>query len=398
MIVKPKVRGFMCVTAHPAGCEAHVREQIDYVKGKGAIEPGPKKVLVVGASTGYGLASRITAAFGSGAGTVGAFLEKGASEKRTATAGWYNSIAFERAAHEIGIYAKSVNGDAFSDEIKAKTVDLIRNDLGSIDLVVYSLASPRRTHPKTGHVAKACLKPIGQVYEGHTLDTDKAAVKDVRLEPATDADIADTVAVMGGEDWEMWIDALESGGVLAEGCQTISYTYIGTKLTWPIYWEGTIGQAKHDLDRAAKAINQRLGARGGAAYIAVMKALVTQSSSAIPVVPLYISLLYRVMKERGGHEGTIEQVQRLFATQLYGGGEKRLDDDGRIRMDDLEMVDDIQNEVSKRWPEVSTANLRELTDFSGYQAEFLKMFGFGLDDIDYDAEVDPMLEFETIVT
>lgn len=394
MIIKPKIRGFICLTAHPVGCEAHVQEQIDYVKSKGVIPNGTKNALVIGASTGYGLASRIMAAFGCNAATVGLFFEKEPSEKRPATAGWYNSVAFEKFARAEGLYAKSINGDAFSDEIKERTVELLKQDLGPVDLVINSLAAPRRTHPKTGHVAKSVLKPIGQTYTGQTLDTDNVVVKPISLEPATQEEIDDTVSVMGGEDWEMWIDALDGAGLIAEGCITVSYTYIGTKLTWPIYWEGTIGKAKEDLDRAAKAINERLKAHRGAAYVSVMKALVTQSSSAIPVVPLYISLLYKVMKEKGGHEGTIEQIQRMFSTQLYGEARRETDDAGRLRMDDLEMRPEIQDEIDELWMKIRTENLYELTDFKGYQEEFLKLFGFDIPGVDYDADVNPMIKFE----
>lgn len=394
MIIKPKIRGFICLTSHPTGCEAHVKEQIDYVKNKGVVAGAPKKVLVVGASTGYGLASRITAAFSGKAATIGLFFEKEPSEKRPGTAGWYNSAAFHKLAKGEGLYAKSINGDAFSDEIKKQTIELIKKDLGKVDAVIYSLASPRRTHPKTGHVAKSVLKPIGQDYDGKTLDTDKALIKDVHLEPATDEEISDTVAVMGGEDWEMWMQALHEAGVLAEGCTTVSYTYIGTKLTWPIYWDGTIGQAKLDLDRTSTRLNELLKPYGGKSFVSVMKALVTQSSSAIPVVPLYISMLYKVMKEKGGHEGTIEQIQRLFATQLYGDARRETDDAGRLRLDDLEMREEIQSVINGRWSNISTENLRELTDFEGYQEEFLKLFGFGLKGVDYDADVDSMVKID----
>jgi len=394
MIIKPRVRGFICLTAHPVGCEAHVKEQIDTVKSKGLIENGPKNVLVIGASTGYGLASRITAAFGCRANTVGVFFEKEPSGKRPATAGWYNSIAFEKLAKAEGLYAKSINGDAFSDEIKAATIEVLKKDVGPIDLVVNSLASPRRTHPKTGEVFKSVLKPIGQDYDGQTLDTDKAVVKPVHMEPAAAEEIAETIAVMGGEDWEMWMYALDKAGLLAEGCKTISYTYIGPKLTWPIYRDGTIGKAKEDLERAGKSINSHLQSRGGGAYIGVMKAIVTQSSSAIPVVPLYISLLFKIMKEAGTHEGPIEQAQRLFATQLYKDSEPETDETGRIRLDDLEMLPEIQAEVDEQWSKITTENLNELTDFKGYRKEFLKLFGFGIPGIDYEADVDPMVMFE----
>jgi enoyl-[acyl-carrier protein] reductase/trans-2-enoyl-CoA reductase (NAD+) len=391
MVIQPKIRGFICLTAHPAGCEAHVREHVEYVRSKGPITKGPKKVLVIGASTGYGLASRVTAAFGSEAATVGVFFEKEASDKRTASAGWYNSAAFHKLAKQAGLYAKSINGDAFSDEIKRETVELIKRDLGQVDAVIYSLASPRRTHPRTGATHKSTLQPIGAVYTGKTLDTDAGVVKEVTVEPATEQDIADTVAVMGGEDWEMWLEALDAVGAIAPNGKTVAYTYIGTELTWAIYKDGTIGKAKEDLERACGEIDRRLSKSAGSAHIAVMKALVTQSSSAIPVVPLYISLLYKVMKEKGGHEGTIEQVQRLFATQLYSGMTPRTDDAGRIRLDDLEMRPEIQNEIDLRWPLVTTDTLNEMTDFAGYKKEFLKLFGFGLAGVDYDADADPVV-------
>ena len=394
MIIEPKIRGFVCLTAHPDGCAANVQEQIEHVKKKGRIEGGPKNVLVIGASAGYGLASRITAAFGSGAATLGLFFEKEPSERRPATAGWYNSVAFEKAAKAEGLFAKSINGDAFSDEIKAEAIKVLKEEMGPVDLVVYSLAAPRRTHPKTGEVFKSTLKPIGQTYDGITLDTDKEIVKDIHLEPATEEDIRGTVAVMGGEDWEMWMNELDSAGVLAENCQTVAFTYIGTKLTWPIYWEGTIGKAKEDLDRAAGELNKKLAAKNGKAYVAVMKGLVTQASSAIPVVPLYISLLYKIMKAKGNHEGCIEQAQRMFATRLYSGQDMPLDESNRIRMDDWEMADDIQQEIERLWPTITTENLHTITDFDGYQAEFLRLFGFGLDGVDYAADTDHMLGFE----
>jgi enoyl-[acyl-carrier protein] reductase/trans-2-enoyl-CoA reductase (NAD+) len=394
MIIKPKVRGFVCITTHPAGCEANVKEQIEYVKNKGSIAGGPKNVLVIGASTGYGLASRITAAYGCGASTTGVFLEREPTEKRPATAGWYNSIAFEKYARADGMYARSINGDAFSDEIKARTVEALKSGPGPVDLVVYSLASPVRTHPKSGETHRSVLKPLGAVYKGKTLDTDRAVVKDIEIEQASDQETRETMSVMGGEDWEWWMDALEGAGLLADGCRSLAFTYIGPKLTWPIYWEGTIGKAKEDLDRAARAIDERLSAAGGSAGVAVMKGLVTQASSAIPVVPLYISLIYKIMKEKGIHEGCIEQIQRMFATRLYADGAPPLDDAGRIRMDDWEMRDDVQEAVDGLWPRITTENLDNVTDFTGYKAEFLKLFGFGIDGIDYDADVDPVVLFE----
>ncbi len=390
MLIKPRIRGFICTTAHPLGCQAHVLEQIAAVKAKGPIPQGPKKVLVLGASTGYGLASRITAAFGSGAATVGVFFEKEPTPESTATAGWYNSVAFEKAAHAEGLYAKSLNGDAFSDALKASTIDLLTREVGPVDLVVYSLASPRRTHPKTGVVAKSVLKPIGQPFSGKTLDTDKAEVKTISLEPATQEEINDTVSVMGGEDWEMWLEALDKAGLLAEGCRTISYTYLGGRQTWPIYGKAAIGKAKEDLDRAALALNKRLATCKGSAHIAVMKAIVTQASSAIPIMPLYMALLYKVMKEQHMHEGAIEQIDRLFRTQLYGN-QPILDEAGRFRLDDLELRPDIQARVESLWAAVETANLHELSDFKGYQTDFLKLFGFGLAGVNYEAEVNPVL-------
>lgn len=391
MIIKPKVRGFVCVTAHPTGCTAHIQEWIDHVKAKGPIQQGPKRVLVIGASTGYGLASRITAAFGSGAATLGVFFERPSEEGRPATPGWYNSIAFTRAAQAAGLYAGNINGDAFSDDIKQQAIAKIAAEMGGpIDLVVYSLASPRRTHPKTGVVHKSVLKPLGTSYTNKTVDTDKGIVSEVTIEPANDAEAADTVAVMGGEDWEMWIQALADAKLLAPGATSVAYSYIGPVHTWPIYKDGTIGRAKIDLERAAKAIDAKLKAHGnGRAFISVNKALVTQASSAIPVVPLYISILYKVMKEAGSHEGCIEQMQRLFATQLYNGNSPRFDSEGRVRVDDWEMRPEIQARVSEIWPKVTTENLAQLTDIAGYRSEFLKLFGFGLPGVNYEAEVEP---------
>ena len=391
MVIKPKIRGFFCLTSHPLGCQEHVGQQIDHVKGRGPIPNGPKRVLVIGASTGYGLASRITAAFGCRAGTLGVFFEKEPTERKTATAGWYNSVALERAAKGEGLYAKSINGDAFSDEIKDQTISIVKKDLGDVDLVIYSVASPRRTHPKTGEVARSTLKPLGRTYEGKTLDTDKRLVRPITIEPATEEEIAATISVMGAEDWEMWMDALDSAGVLADGCKTISFTYIGSEVTWPIYRAGTIGKAKEDLERGAGRISQRLGAKGGSAHISVMKALVTQSSSAIPVVPLYISMLYKVMKEKRLHEGCIEQIQRLFATRLYIDGEVVTDENGLIRLDDWEMREDVQQIVADLWPNVTSENLEEVTDLAGYQSDFLKLFGFGLPGVDYGADVDHLV-------
>ncbi len=390
MIIKPKIRGFICTTAHPDGCAAHVRQQIEYVRSKGPIEGAPKRVLVIGSSTGYGLSSRIVPAFAGGAATLGVFFEKPSEADRTGTAGWYNSVAFEKEAHAAGLYARSINGDAFSDAIKDEVIATIKADLGQVDAVIYSLASPRRTHPKTGVTHKSCLKPIGETYKNKTVDTDKGAVNMVSIEPATEAEVADTVSVMGGEDWEMWIDALSAAGVLAPGVLTVSYSYIGPSLTWDIYKNGTIGRAKDHLYETADRLSAKLANLEGSAWVSVNKALVTQASSAIPVVPLYISLLYKIMKAKGTHEGCIEQIQRLFAERLAPGASPQPDEDGRIRIDDWEMREDVQAEVAALWEKVSTENLAELSDIVGYRAEFLRLFGFGLEGINYEAEVDPM--------
>jgi enoyl-[acyl-carrier protein] reductase/trans-2-enoyl-CoA reductase (NAD+) len=392
MIIKPKVRGFVCVTTHPTGCAANVRAQIDTVRARPRLADGPKRALVIGASTGYGLGSRISAAFGGGAATVGVFLERPPAENRPATAGWYNSVAFEQEARAAGLVARSLNVDAFSDAGKAGVLEVVKS-IGPLDLVVYSLASPKRTHPKTGETAKSVLKPIGSTYHGKTLDTDRALVTNVTIESASEQEIRETIAVMGGEDWEMWMDALTRAGLLAPGCRSVAYTYIGPRLTWPIYRDGTIGRAKEDLERAARAIDSRLRTSGGGAHVSVMKAVVTQASSAIPVVPLYISLLFRIMKAKGLHEGCIEQTQRMFETRLYAR-ESPVDEKGRFRLDDWEMRDDIQAEIDRVWPKLTTENLHEFTDFAGYQEEFLKLFGFGVAGVDYEAEVEPVVEFQ----
>jgi enoyl-[acyl-carrier protein] reductase / trans-2-enoyl-CoA reductase (NAD+) len=389
MVIEPKIRGFICITSHPDGCAAHVRQQIDYVRSKGTVAGVPKRVLVIGASTGYGLASRIVPAFSGGAATVGVFFEKAPEGGKLGTAGWYNSCAFEREAHAAGLYAKSINGDAFSEEIKRRAVEMIREDLGQVDLVIYSLASPRRTHPVTGVTSKSVLKPIAGTFSSKTVDTDKGVVSPVTIEPAVEQEIVDTVSVMGGEDWELWLDELEAGGVLASGATTVAYSYIGPDLTWAIYRNGTIGKAKEDLEATAKRLNERLAGRGGAAYVSVNKALVTQASSAIPVVPLYISLLYKVMKAKGIHEGCIEQIQRLFADRLYTGAAPQLDEAGRIRIDDWEMREDVQAAVAEVWPGVTTENLAAVSDIAGYREEFLRLFGFGLPGVDYQADTSP---------
>ncbi len=387
MIVAPKIRGFICTTAHPVGCAKHVADQIAVVKGRGPISNGPKKVLVVGSSTGYGLSSRIAAAFGSNAATIGVFFERGGEGDRTGTAGWYNSAAFEKEAAAAGLYARSFNGDAFSDAVKEEVIAAIKADLGQVDCVVYSLASPRRTDPKTGEVYKSVLKPIGEVYTNKNLNTTTGVVNEISIEPAEGDDITQTVAVMGGEDWKLWMDALQTAGVLAEGVQTVAYSYIGPEVTWPIYKNGTIGKAKEDLEQVQRALDDSLAPLNGKAWVSVNKALVTQASSAIPVVPLYISLLYKVMKAEGTHEDTIEQMDRLFRDRLYSGNPQP-DSAGRIRVDDWEMTPAVQSLVGERWTSVNTDNLAELADFEGYKTSFLRLFGFGLDGIDYGADVD----------
>ena len=390
MIITPKIRGFICTTAHPDGCAKHVAEQIAVVKKRGLLANGPRKVLVIGSSTGYGLSSRIAAAFGSNAATVGVFFEKPGEADRCGTAGWYNSAAFEKEAKSAGLYARSFNGDAFSAAVKAEVIAAIKADLGQVDCVIYSLASPRRTHPTTGEVFKSVLKPIDQVYTNKNLNTTTGVVSDISIEPAAGDDVAQTVAVMGGEDWAMWIDALLAAGVLADGVQTVSYSYIGPEVTWPIYKNGTIGLAKEDLERTQRELDARLAPIKGKAWVSVNKALVTQASSAIPVVPLYISLLYKVMKEAGTHEDTIEQMDRLFRDRLYNG-QPLPDAAGRIRVDDWEMTPEVQKLVSQRWAEVNTDNLGQLADFEGYQSSFLRLFGFGLSGVNYAAEADPLV-------
>lgn len=392
MVINPKIRGFICTNAHPAGCAANVAEQIDFIKQQSFdTAAGPKNVLVIGASTGYGLASRITATFGYGAKTLGVFFEKPPTEKRTASAGFYNSAAFEAAAQDAGVYAKSINGDAFSHECKQQVIDALKQDMGKVDLVVYSLASPRRTDPDTGEAHMSVLKPIGQTYTSKNLNTDTRIIGEVSIEPANDDEIANTVKVMGGEDWELWMDALQQADLLAENCKTVSYTYLGDKITWPIYGQATIGRAKEDLDRAADALTKKMSAINGQANVAVLKAVVTQASSAIPVMPLYLAALFKVMQEEGTHEGCIEQLARLYDECLYSAT-PRLDDTNRFRVDELELNAETQRKVEAIWDVVDTDTLDELTDFSAYQAEFLRLFGFGITGVDYTADVDPIVE------
>jgi enoyl-[acyl-carrier protein] reductase/trans-2-enoyl-CoA reductase (NAD+) len=396
MIIKPRVRGFMCITSHPSGCEQNVLDQIDFIKRQSSTK-GPARVLVIGSSTGYGLAARITAAFGSGASTLGVFFEKPGTERKPGTAGWYNSAAFHRAAEKEGLYAKSLNGDAFSDEIKQLTIDTIKKDLGQVDLVIYSLAAPRRQHPVTGEVFNSTLKPVGKNITMRGINTDKEVIQEFSLEAASEQEIADTVAVMGGEDWQMWIDALVEADALAAGAKTTAFTYIGEKMTWDLYWDGTIGQAKKDLDARVIAIRDKLSQTGGDARVSVLKAVVTQSSSAIPIMPLYLAILFKEMKGNNSHEGCIEQLYRLFTEGLYSE-QARLDQEGRLRMDDLEMVAEVQENVANAWAQISTENMYDLTDFSGYKHEFLSLFGFDVDGVDYDAEVAPDVKIDQLVT
>ncbi len=396
-VVKPRVRGFICITAHPEGCAAQVREQIAYVKSRPRLSDGPKSVLVIGASTGYGLASRIAAAFGSGAATLGIFFERPGEGDKPGSPGWYNSVGFHQEAKKHGLKAFSLNGDAFSADLKQKAIEIIKNKMpgGKVDLVVYSLASPRRTTPD-GTTYKSVLKPTGAPFHAKNLDTDRKVVNEVTLETATADDIQQTVKVMGGEDWEWWMQGLDQAQALAHGCQTVAYSYIGPQVTWPIYKDGTIGKAKEDLERAGKKIDALMKLHRGRAFVSVNKAVVTQASSAIPVVPLYVSLLFKIMKQKGNHEGCIEQIQRLFEKQMYNGNALDFDEQGRVRIDDWEMAPDIQKAVFEVWPQVTTENLEQHADFAGYQSDFLKNFGFGVTGVNYDAPTELELPLQDV--
>ena len=396
MIIEPRMRGFICLTSHPEGCAQNVKNQIEYIKSKGAIN-GAKKVLVIGASTGFGLASRITSAFGSDAATIGVFFEKPPTLGRPGSPGWYNSAAFENEAHKAGLYAKSINGDAFSNEIKAQTLDLIKKDLGQIDLIIYSLASPVRQHPVTGVLHRSVLKPIGKPYTNKTVDFHTGIISEITIEPCNEDEIANTVAVMGGEDWSMWMEALKDANLLAPGATTVAYSYIGPSLTEAVYRKGTIGRAKNHLEATAFAITDSLKSIEGKAYVSVNKALVTQASSAIPVIPLYISLLYKIMKEEGIHEGCIEQIQRLFKDRLYTGAPILTDEKGRIRVDDWEMRDDVQEKIAQLWTKATTENLSEIGDLAGYRNDFLNLFGFEFKGVDYIADANEMVGISSIV-
>ena len=385
MIIEPRVRGFICTTAHPVGCAANVREQIAYVLRHGPIPDCPKRVAVLGCSTGYGLASRIVTTFAGGAETIGVSFERPPTEKRTSTAGWYNNRAFEIEARKIGRSPVTLEGDAFSDEMKKDFIARVRETFGQLDLLVYSMAAPTRTDPDTGQVYRSAIKPLGAPVDIKTLDTETGEVYETTISPASEEEAAATVAVMGGDDWKRWIDKLADAGVLAPGFRTFNYTYIGSELTWPIYWKGTLGRAKADLDRKAEAIRERLGTE--AARVVALKAVVTQASSAIPVVPLYGTVLFKVMKQLGLHEGCIEQIDRLFRTRL--GKDAPLDEAQRLRVDDWELSPEVQTEVLRRWPLLSTETLGELADLAEYKSQFLRLFGFGIDGVDYTQDVDP---------
>ncbi|MFB1015460.1 MAG: trans-2-enoyl-CoA reductase family protein [Alteromonadaceae bacterium] len=391
MVIKPKIRGFICTNAHPAGCEAHVNEQIAYVKSQTQAEAKPKNVLVIGSSTGYGLATRITAAFGNNAKTLGIFFEKPPTEKKTGSAGWYNTAAFQKVADAAGIWSKNINGDAFSHEIKAKAIAMIKEELGQIDLVVYSLASPRRTDPDTGEVYSSTLKPIGQSVTTKNLNTSKRTIDEISVEAANNAEIQGTIDVMGGADWELWINALNDAGVLSSGFKTVAYTYIGKELTWPIYGKATIGKAKEDLDRAATAINDITENLNGEAHVTSLNAVVTQASSAIPIMPLYISAMFKVMKADGTYEGCIEQIQNLFIENIYSET-PRLDEKNRYRQNYKELEESVQQRVTDIWNTVDTDSIDELTDYVSYNHEFLKLFGFAVDGVDYEADLSPLVE------
>ncbi|MGE8393584.1 trans-2-enoyl-CoA reductase family protein [Pseudomonas sp. BIGb0427] len=400
-IIHPKVRGFICTTTHPTGCELNVRDQIEATRKLGVREDGPKKVLVIGASSGYGLAARITAAFGFKADTLGVFFEKPGTETKAGTAGWYNAAAFDKFAKAEGLYSKSINGDAFSDEARAKVIELIKNEMGGqVDLVIYSLASPVRKLPasageRAGELVRSALKPIGQPYKSTAIDTNKDTIIEASIEPATEQEIADTVTVMGGQDWELWIDALNAAGVLAPQARTVAFSYIGTEITWPIYWHGALGKAKQDLDETALRLSKKVG---GSANVAVLKSVVTQASSAIPVMPLYLSMVFKIMQEKGVHEGTQDQLDRMFRDRMYraDGAAPQLDEKGRLRLDDWELRDDVQDACKALWPQVTTENLFEMTDYAGYKKQFLNLFGFERQDVDYDADVATDVRFDCV--
>jgi len=399
LIIQPKVRGFICTTTHPTGCALNVRDQISSTRARGVRSDGPKKVLVIGASTGYGLAARISAAFGFRADTLGVFFEKPGTDKKPGSAGWYNAAAFDQFAKAEGLYSRSINGDAFSDEVRAKAIELIQSEMGGqVDLVVYSLAAPVRKLPGTGELKRSSLKPIGAPYVSTAIDTNRDIVTQATIEPANEQEVEETVAVMGGQDWALWVDALSQAGVLAPGAKTVAFSYIGTEITWPIYWHGALGRAKQDLDATAQRLDARLKATGGRAQVAVLKSVVTQASAAIPVLPLYIAIVFKIMRELGLHEGTIEQLDRLLRERLYreDGQPGEVDEQGRLRLDDWELRPEVQEACKALWPTITTENLFEQTDYARYKREFLRLFGFEREEVDYAAEVDPVVEFDVI--
>lgn len=396
MIIKPRIKGFVCITSHPMGCMENIRQQaeiaskISFADGK-----GPQRVLVIGASTGYGLASRISAAFSNNAVTLGVSFEREPKVEKPGSAGHYNVSAFQNLARSQGLIAEDINGDAFSDACKDEVIAKAKEMGGAFDLVIYSLASPRRTDPLNGVTYRACLKPVGMIYKNKTLDTDKQEVKEVTIDPANEDEISQTEKVMGGDDWQLWTSRLLQEGLLADGCINLAYSYVGPEVTWPIYRNGTIGRAKAHLEEVGQSLNQTMqDSCNGSAYVSVNKAVVTQASSAIPVVPLYVSILFKVMRELGTHEGCIEQTNRLFHDRLYGeNASLDLDATGRIRMDDLEMADEVQQRIKDLWPLISSENLLEKTNFREYQKEFLRLFGFGVDGVDYEQDIDPLNPF-----
>lgn len=394
MIIKPRIWGFICTTSHPVGCAANVREQLEVARAAATSGTGPKRVLVIGASTGYGLAARITAAFGYGAATLGVFYEKPGKDAKPGTAGWYNSAAFDAAAKQAGLVSLNLNADAFSDAARERAIGMIREGLGGpVDLIIYSLASPARKWPD-GSVAHTTLKPIGAPYAGRTIDTDKDQVAEVKVEPANEQEIQETVQVMGGEAWAQWVDALYAAGVVAPDAKTLAFSYIGPEVTWPIYWHGTIGRAKQHLEQTAEALRARHP--GLEARVTMLKSIVTQASAAIPVIPLYVSIVFKVMKEKGLHEGAIQQMQRLFHERLYAVPKLPLDGEGRIRLDEREMQDDVQQACKQLWPSVTDATLMQLTDYAGYKHDFLKNFGFSRSDVDYGADIPTKLDFDCV--
>ena len=388
MNIQPRIKGFICTTAHPVGCAKDVQRQVDLSRSAGSFPKAPARVLVLGASNGYGLASRITAAFGGGAATLGVFFERPSGKRRPASAGWYKAAEFARQAELAGLQAIHINADAFSADVKQRVIEQVRTYLGQVDLVVYSLAAPARTLPD-GQLVRSALKPIGEAFSGATLDVVSGKLRQIEVPPATEEEIVATVQVMGGQDWQDWITQLAAAGVLARGAKTVNYTYIGSEITWPIYHQGTLGRAKADLDRAAGELQAVLAPLGGEARVCVMKGLLTVASSAIPGLPLYFALMFRIMKALGTHEGCIEQVNRLFRTRLYGEQTSQVDEAGRIRMDDWEMVSEVQDYVRRHWADMTQENLAEVADFEGYARAFYELYGFRVSGVDYEADVDP---------